>query len=92
MDAFDQQSDKQVELQRRVADLASLMAELADHNAAFMEGIADDARWAGEHAVRRGELAVWEREVAGVGRRNADRLRAGETDELEPPPLLRARR
>jgi hypothetical protein len=72
---------RQEQLRHRLAEMASDMADMAEHNAEFMERIAPD-----EHTGRRRQFAAWERQVAMVERRNADRLRQGDVHNLESLP------
>ena len=73
-----------IDPQRMQAELAEEADKLAAH-AEDTAGILDQAAERGD-ADRRHALAQWEREVADVERRNAERLRRGDTADLEGPP------
>ena len=75
------ESAQQEAIRLRLAGLASALAELADYDAGVMES----APRQGDGSRQR-QLAAWGRAVAGVGRRNADRLRDGDIRGLESPP------
>ena len=57
------------------------MAELADRSADFVQSLADGGR-----DTSRMRFVAWEREVATVQRRNAERLRNGDVHRLEAVP------
>jgi hypothetical protein len=67
------------DVRQRMADSAAEIARLAQATAEMFEN-------SPRLDERRARFAQWEREVAAVERRNAARLRAGQSHGLEPLP------